>query len=100
MGFGILEPKQPIVPGTIQLFDNIVNQESTAHLKHSLDGKTILAPQPSDSPNDPLNWPTWRKEESFAMLLMGGILSGIHGPLTAPVTIVLSEQFDVSVTAV
>jgi hypothetical protein len=22
----------------------------------------ILIPQPSDSPNDPLNWPQWKKE--------------------------------------
>ena len=53
MGLGVLEPSQLVVPGTIQLFDNVTDHEMTAHLKHTADGKTILAPQPSDSPNDP-----------------------------------------------
>jgi MFS family permease len=100
MGFGILEPAQSIVPGTIQLFDSVTNVEDTAHLKHTPDGKTILAPQPSDSPNDPLNWPTWRKDGVFAMLLMGGILSGVHGPVIAPVTLDLATEFNKSLTAI
>jgi len=100
MGFGILEPNQPIVPGTIQLFDSTINVENTSHLKHAADGKTILAPQPSDSPNDPLNWSIWRKDGIFAMLLMGGILSGIHGPVISPVTLQLVTEFDRSLTAI
>jgi MFS family permease len=100
MGLGVLEPTQSIVPGTIQLYDSVVNVENTAHLKHAKDGKTILAPQPSDSPNDPLNWPTWRKDFVFAMLLMGGILSGVHGPILSPVTVSLAGEFDTSITAI
>ncbi|KAK7733273.1 hypothetical protein SLS63_004802 [Diaporthe eres] len=30
-------------------------------LKMAADGKTILLPQPSDSPEDPLNWSWWKK---------------------------------------
>lgn len=100
MGLGVQEPNQAVVPGTIQLFDNVDHAENSAHLKHSADGKTILAPQPSDSPNDPLNWPTWRKDAVFAMLLMGGILSGVHGPLLAPVTVDLATEFNVSINAI
>ncbi|KAI6808619.1 MFS general substrate transporter [Hortaea werneckii] len=30
-------------------------------LKTAKDGHTILVPQPSENPNDPLNWPWWKK---------------------------------------
>jgi hypothetical protein len=100
MGLGVLEPSQLVVPGTIQLFDNATDHEMTAHLKHTADGKTILAPQPSDSPNDPLNWPTLEKDGVFLLLLINSILAGIHGPVLSPVTILLTQEFDVSVSAV
>ena len=31
-------------------------------LKHDATGQIVLVPQPSDSPNDPYNWPRWKKE--------------------------------------
>ena len=34
---------------------------NTRHLKTSSDGRTILIPQPSDDPNDPLNWSQTKK---------------------------------------
>jgi hypothetical protein len=70
MGFGVIEPRQLVVPGTIQLFDSTQEAHSKEHLKHTKDGKTILAPQPSDSPNDPLNWSIWRKDFVFFILLV------------------------------
>jgi hypothetical protein len=33
----------------------------TRHLKTSSDGRTILIPQPSNDPNDPLNWSQAKK---------------------------------------
>ncbi|KAI7347544.1 MFS general substrate transporter [Hortaea werneckii] len=30
-------------------------------LKTAKDGHTVLVPQPSENPNDPLNWPWWKK---------------------------------------
>jgi len=35
-------------------------------LKHDSTGKIVLVPQPSDSPNDPYNWPR-RKKELFTI---------------------------------
>jgi len=99
MGIGILEPQQAVVPGTIQLFDSQLEEADTSHLKHSADGKTILAPQPSDSPNDPLNWPLYKKDLVFLVVLFDSILSGIHGPMLAPVTVELAVDFNVSLTA-
>jgi hypothetical protein len=69
MPLGILEDQQmEHVPGTTPLetvrspphseegFNN------TSALRHDKSGKFVLVPQPSDDPNDPLNWPRWRKE--------------------------------------
>ncbi|KAA8634727.1 hypothetical protein SMACR_00791 [Sordaria macrospora] len=36
-----------------------------------------LVPQPSDDPEDPLNWPRWRKESSFFALLLVVALNGV-----------------------
>ncbi|OWP01166.1 hypothetical protein B2J93_5446 [Marssonina coronariae] len=46
------------LPGTSRLFADEA-QAATAHLKR--DGEIVLSPQPSDSPNDPLNWSLPRK---------------------------------------
>lgn len=36
--------------------------------KKTSDGKIILEPQPEDSENDPLNWPTWRRDAALLSL--------------------------------
>ncbi|RSL71291.1 hypothetical protein CEP53_001568 [Fusarium sp. AF-6] len=45
-------------PGTVRLEDG----RASAH-----DG-IILQPRPTDDPNDPLNWPSWRKYLNFAIV--------------------------------
>lgn len=44
-----------------------------AGLKTTQDGTTVLLPQPSDSPNDPLNW-TWTKKHLVLLSLLPGCL--------------------------
>jgi hypothetical protein len=36
----------------------------TSRLKHATgrNSDIVLVPQPSESPRDPLNWPTWKKD--------------------------------------
>src|ERR1700753_1292806 len=36
--------------------------------KKTSDGKIVLEPQPDDSPNDPLNWPAWRRDAALLSL--------------------------------
>ena len=63
MGFGILEPKTQHVPGT-----TLLDVHDQAAIDNSQDLKKgtgrnshiVLIPQPSNDPNDPLNWPLWR----------------------------------------
>ncbi|KAI0894481.1 MFS general substrate transporter [Annulohypoxylon nitens] len=47
--------------------------------KKTKDGQIILDPQPDDSHNDPLNWPTWRRD--FALLSLG-LYCAVGGGIT------------------
>ncbi|CAN3372393.1 hypothetical protein DIURU_004151 [Diutina rugosa] len=58
------------IPGTVNVFvgtDASSVESSGKPLKRSRKG-VILMPQPSESPNDPLNWGFWRKSWHFALL--------------------------------
>lgn len=62
-----------VIPGTRRLFDehgkNLPGDERL--LKH---GDIVLVPQPTESPNDPLNWKPWRKIwHSFLVLFVVGM---------------------------
>ncbi|GME38594.1 MFS general substrate transporter [Neofusicoccum parvum] len=86
MGLGVLEDHSalPHVPGTVLLDDEAAHtEEATQGLKHGTgrDAHIVLSPQPSDDPNDPLNWPMWRKELITAVLCLGAMLNaGTNGP--------------------
>ena len=62
------------MPGTVLLNELAAHSEAvTRDLKHAK-GKNsdlILAPQPSEDPNDPLNWPKWQKDLQLAILGFG-----------------------------
>ena len=79
MGLGVLEDhKISHVPGTVLLDEVAGHSESqTTNLKHGT-GKNahiILAPQPSEDPNDPLNWSPLRKDIVLAILCFGAIIN-------------------------
>jgi len=93
MGVGILEDKHlEVVPGTA-IFSEDPNAAALAafqhldihKLKHATGkhSEIILVPQPSDDPNDPLNWPRWRKHAYFATVFFGTAVVGVIGPLLA-----------------
>jgi hypothetical protein len=78
MGLGVLEDhKLGQVPGTVLLDQEAGHsEETTAGLKHGV-GKNahlILAPQPSQDPNDPLNWPEWQKNVIGCILMMCAVM--------------------------
>jgi MFS family permease len=53
----------------------------------------ILIPQPSDDPNDPLNWPLWRRDLICFILSMSAIFATSLGSILAADTIVLTMRF-------
>ncbi|GKT45164.1 putative MFS-type transporter [Colletotrichum spaethianum] len=65
--------------------------------KHS---QTELSPQPTDDPDDPLNWPQWKKELNFIALMMTvGLVGGMKTAYLS-VNSVLTVRFMASYTAV
>ncbi|CAK7221117.1 hypothetical protein SBRCBS47491_004418 [Sporothrix bragantina] len=63
--------------------------------------ETILVPQPSDDPNDPLLWPRWQKEAAFWTIFFNAIIFAIlPGPIIAPATFLLAGIFDVPLTSI
>jgi hypothetical protein len=64
------------------VLDASLGHAVTRHLKTTKDGATILIPQPSDDPNDPLNWSQAKKNVILMVISFTGaicLLLLIHG---------------------
>ncbi|KAI9050194.1 hypothetical protein LZ554_006335 [Drepanopeziza brunnea f. sp. 'monogermtubi'] len=97
--WGVLQdPKHPYVPGTVNL-NEVVSEEKLSNWEYEAPkkrGDTILNPQPSDSPNDPLNWPTPSK---LAILLILSLAAGVTvalGPMLTPGIEDIAKKFNVT----
>ncbi|KAL4889544.1 major facilitator superfamily domain-containing protein [Aspergillus ambiguus] len=104
MAFGILSPSgnDGHVGGTILLeVEDADNVDQALDLQKGT-GKhaaTVLVPQPSKDPNDPLRWPLWQRDLMFAMYLYCTILcAGAIGPLLSASAAVLTKEFDTTFT--
>jgi len=89
------------VPGTVLLDEDAAHNEVATHLKHGTgkQGHIVLAPQPSEDPNDPLNWSLWKRDFIFMILCYGAVLtSATLIPMLNPATVVLATIFDRSIT--
>ncbi|KAL4883946.1 major facilitator superfamily domain-containing protein [Aspergillus karnatakaensis] len=100
MPLGILEDtKLENVPGTAPLNELGNNNSYTgidpALLKHDKSGEIVLVPQPSDSPNDPYNWPRLKKELFTITFGWGCGCTGAVGPLLGAAFVPLAEDFGV-----
>lgn len=108
MGLGVLEDKHMShVPGTTRYFDDperpqFAPQDGRAGLKCDTSGPVpiILVPQPSDDPNDPLNWPLWKRDLITFILSITAIFATSLGPILAANTITLSLWMSRDITAV
>lgn len=81
MGLGVLEPNTTAhVPGTVLLDQQAAHSEQqTGRLKHGTgkNANIVLAPQPSEDPNDPLNWSPVKKNLVLAVIFFGVIVHGV-----------------------
>ena len=72
-------------------------------LKHGT-GKNahiVLAPQPSEDPNDPLNWSAAKRVTVLLILCLGAMLNAAtNGPLLNSSLVVIATQLNVSITDV
>lgn len=102
MPLGILEDTQlEHVPGTSPLSKQgredveLSSGVDAGLLKHDETGQIILVPQPSDSPNDPYNWPRRRKELFTVAIAYGCGCVGAVGPLLTSAFVPLAHEFNV-----
>ncbi|KAL4912526.1 major facilitator superfamily domain-containing protein [Aspergillus aurantiobrunneus] len=105
MAFGILEPKDGVLaPGTVILSHQISVETPTDPSRtgknHNQDRGIVLVPQPSDSPNDPLNWPQWRKDLILLIISLQSAVVGAYGPMLGPGFVEISGELNVSVNEI
>ncbi|KAI5245614.1 MFS general substrate transporter [Aureobasidium subglaciale] len=93
MALGILEPRAKKVPGTANVFDQEWKRDPT--LKRDRTGNIILVPQPSEDPNDPLNWPLWQRDLMLLLLCVVSAIATTASPLVAANSVVLAVVFRV-----
>ena len=105
MPFGILECKKvENVPGTSFMSDQDdlppeyaeIPRDALKHGKGRF-SSIILIPQPSDSPNDPLNWPQWKKEAILLIVSLSAAVVGAFGPMLSPGFVEISAQLNITV---
>lgn len=100
--FGVLEDKKlSHVPGTVILNEEVADSDNlTTALKHSSgkDSHIILVPQPSDDPNDPLNWSATKKFIIILIVGLGTIINAATiGPLLNAGLYTISLDFHTSI---
>ncbi|KAF1846999.1 MFS transporter-like protein [Cucurbitaria berberidis CBS 394.84] len=101
MGFGVLEDRHMAAPpgtATMNTLTDIDTKVDTSSLKK--DGETILQPQPSDSPNDPLNWSRARKETIMLILAFSSGVTTALGPMVTPGLPLVAMKYGVSIDLV
>ncbi|KAF1851655.1 MFS general substrate transporter [Cucurbitaria berberidis CBS 394.84] len=99
MGFlNVLEDKHLThVPATVILNEqDHQHTEETAGLKRGSgkDADIILIPQPSEDPNDPLNWSTTKKWTIMSIVAFGSVLyAAVLAPLLSPALVLIAMDF-------
>ncbi|KAF9883123.1 hypothetical protein FE257_004072 [Aspergillus nanangensis] len=104
MGLGILEGTSILsnVPGTVALADidgHSFDNTATPKRAKGVNKNIILIPQPSDDPNDPLNWSWWKKVMIVAIMVFGACLNAATvGPLLSASIVVIADDFKRPIT--
>lgn len=85
------------VPGTTVLVGKAAEIKLLG-LHEEGDSEIILFPQPSADPNDPLNWPSWRKHLHFGILFFFGLILAAASNFVGPIYTLLAEIYNVSLS--
>lgn len=60
-------------------------------IKTASDGRTVLIPQPSEDPQDPLNWPSWKKTMVLYIVSLTAF-TGDYGSAIGGITLLPQAQ--------
>lgn len=105
MGCGVLDDGTAgtTLPGTVILAARdsaSLSDQETSNLKRATGRHRdiILNPQPSDNPNDPLNWPYYQKVVLVVVVAFGSCLcAAVSGPLLNASVFVMALEFNRSI---
>ncbi|KAI1749304.1 major facilitator superfamily domain-containing protein [Xylaria castorea] len=75
-------------------------EEREEEKKLTKDGQIILDPQPDDSHNDPLNWPSWRRDCALLSLGLYCMVGGGITPILAAGFTNVAQDYNVDVSRV
>ncbi|KAK5064780.1 hypothetical protein LTR84_000614 [Exophiala bonariae] len=87
MAFGIINPASNSQPQGTSLLESLEG-ESNGNT-----GYVVLVPEPSASPDDPLNFSRVRKELMFGTLVLGACSMGVIGPILVPGFNIVAAEF-------
>ncbi|CAI5758902.1 unnamed protein product [Candida verbasci] len=97
---------EEFIPGTLSIYSfkfdkekhgQIHDNESAVKIKTK--GNIILFPQPSNSVNDPLNWPRWRKLLNFTIIIFITAFTAATSNDAGASQDSLNEKYGISYTA-
>lgn len=95
--------------GTVTIFERERDTNPTANnfkgpnrrpLKYDSSGRYVLVPQPSDDPNDPLNWPRWKRDAILGVLCLISVVATVLSPILAATSFSLLFVFPVGYTKI
>ncbi|KAK9374404.1 major facilitator superfamily domain-containing protein, partial [Lipomyces chichibuensis] len=78
--------------------DYVNENSSRSKRPEKIKNGVILHPQPKDDPNDPLNWPTWRRDMALAVIGFHCMIGGGQTPILAAGFSTLAAEFNVSLS--
>lgn len=99
---GVLDADTDEVPGTVLLLSDTKQEPlgiDQIERKRTADG-IILVPQPDESPNDPLNWPGWRRDCALLSLGWHCMMGGGQTPILAAGFNEVAATFSVTIPQV
>ncbi|KAH6972741.1 major facilitator superfamily domain-containing protein [Ilyonectria sp. MPI-CAGE-AT-0026] len=98
MAFGVFETSgNEFVPGTSRLEEDATSRSTQLKKAGGNDSDTVLVPQPSNNPNDPLNWPLWQRDLILLLLCYcTNICVGGVGPLVSTIALPIIQEFHVT----
>ncbi|RAL09463.1 putative MFS transporter [Aspergillus homomorphus CBS 101889] len=105
MGLGVLDIRDTYVPGTSDILQTQCSYDDgppDPRLKYDRTGAIpiLLVPQPSDGPDDPLNWPLWRRDVILFALCFVSVLCATTSSLMAANTVTIALDYGKNFTSV
>src|SRR5437762_13400840 len=84
-----------LLDGNLSFISNVLIFTASHTLKSKGNTDIVLIPQPTDDPNDPLNWPLWRKTVVFVAMSLFCIQGGwAIGGVSTAIVLLMNEFQD------